>query len=69
MASLEDAEYLRSIWDPEYLGEFENCWIAFKNGRVLGSSSHLDDLSTKYEEEIQTNHGPLFAFVTFEATV
>jgi len=69
VATLEDAEQLRNIWDPEHLRQYENCWIAFRNGGVVDSNPNLDDLSKQFEADIQFNKGPLFAFVTFEATV
>ena len=69
MANLQDAEQLRNIWDPEHLGTYEGKWIAFRKGQVENNSPRLAVLADKYATDIQQDNGPLFAFVTFEATV
>src|ERR1700722_16383488 len=59
MADAEDAQRLRDQWTPEVLRRYEGTWIAFKRGEVRASSSSLNDLSGRYQNEIASGDGPI----------
>jgi hypothetical protein len=65
MASKIDADELRTLWTPERLGQYEGRWIAFKHRREIVASDRLDELMAKFETEITSRDGPIFAYVTF----
>jgi hypothetical protein len=68
MAETDDATELRRFWSPEFLGDYEGKWVAFRAGdlpRDLPSSISLQQLLTRFQREIDVGKGPILAFVTF----
>lgn len=66
MATREDAALLQRIWNPEILGQFQNNWIAFRDGDILAFSENVEIIFERFEGDMHERRGPIIAFVDFE---
>jgi hypothetical protein len=64
MDESREAEWLRTHWSPEFLGQYRNNWIAVVGNKVILSGESLEFLMSQ-ALRFAPQDKPLYAYVYF----